>query len=224
MKKTLTIVFALALVLGFAGCSLFGGGDKSPYYPLTEGNKWEYVDTMTFATDYPASIPMNDTTWSIYSSRIVEVLSKTKLTNSDAFDVWEVQTSTTTGATTTVDTNYVRVDGDSIYSYDKIDGATVSVDPANPKKDDTWTEGSDTLKVVADNETANGYNGCLKISTIPTDSTKNTFASYEFSTYMAKNVGLVMMSMNTVNKTPSGNDTIVSTVTMKDLLTSFTGK
>lgn len=215
MKKALLAVMAIALLIGFAGCDWFGGG-KAPYYPLAEGNKVEFEGTMTFTVDYPEGEFMPaDTSWSMDVSSENEVIGETTLPGNDEMKVWEVKATSTIDTTTTESTSYVKVENDSVYIYDD-GGVLASTQPADPKVGDTWVESTLTYKVEADGKEANGYTGCLEVSMTPDDiSMYDTYSSMQ---YWAKNVGVVLMTMNTVAKTPMGNGEMITTIDMENKL------
>jgi hypothetical protein len=225
MKKALALALGIVFVLGMAGCDLFNPGNKSTYFPLTEGNKWEYEGTSTVSIDYPEGEFMPaDTSWTINSTSVTEVIGKTTLTGADALEVWEVKSTTITDnpVDTTEGTSYVRIDKDTVYTYLYLDSAAVSSYPAEPVKDDTWKQGTITYTVVADNETAKTYTGCLKVEMKPDDT--SMFTTYEAFQYWAKKTGVVMTTMKMVTEIPMGDGTMVTTTESESNLKTFTGK
>jgi hypothetical protein len=227
MKKALLAVMAIALVLGFAGCSLFGGG-KSPYYPLKEGNKWEYsgwsVSEMIFTSDL---IP--DTYDSTATSSTTEVVGETELTGDEAIKVWEVKT--TSGDVTTTD--YVDVDKDWVYFYDELSDSDAWYKwPNEPVKGDKWdvvfaidstTSVKISYEVVEEGVTAFGdYTDCLKISVSSDAINVADYETYENYIYLAKNVGQVMSTTKSVMITVVGTDTTTYRLQGESKLDKFT--
>lgn len=216
MKKALITVLVVVMGLSLMGLDCFGGGGKSPYFPLAEGNKLEYEGTQTTTMDYPEGEYMPaDTSWAWDVSAVTEVIGETTLPGNDEMKVWEVKSTSVVDTFTTESTSYVKVENDSIYTYDK-DGVLSSTYPADPKVGDTWKQGTINFKVEADGKEANGYTGCLEISMTPDDiSGYDTYSSLQ---YWAKDVGVVLMNMNTVMKTAMGADTMVTTIDMENKL------
>jgi hypothetical protein len=196
MKKALLAVMAVALIIGFAGCSLFGGA-KSPYYPLKEGNKWDYETTVITTMEYEdTTITPNtaDTTTDTYSS---EVIGETELTGEEALKVWEIKTGD--------ETDYVHVDKDWVYFYDELsDSEEWYKWPNEPDVGDKWdvvfdiddtTTYTISYEVTETGATAFGdYTDCLKIKVTPEDADR--FDTYDSWMFVAKDVGTVMYKTN----------------------------
>jgi len=227
MKKALLAVMAIALVIGFAGCSLFGGA-KSPYCPLAEGNKWDYEMTVMSSTEYVDTTytkNMYDTTTTTYSS---EVVGETELTGDEAIKVWEIKSGD--------ETSYVDVDKDWVYIYDDIsDSEEWYKWPNEPKKDDSWkmiVEAVDTLAdppetttvtttytVEEEGATAFGdYTDCLKIKVLSDAINLDDYTEYENWMYMAKDKGTVYYYVKIV----MGDTTYTMTIESETKLTDFT--
>ncbi len=175
MKKLLVFVPIALLIIG---C---GGGEKN-YYPLTEGNTWNYR-TIT-------NVTMPDTTISDTGSVKTEITVKTTLNNGT--EVYE-QIMTMDG---TADTSYVQDTDDYILSYeDKADTEPDTMVALPLEEGKTWT----VLKDSAYTETgkaigkesvtvpAGTYDDCWKIAYIYADS---AFSETSF-VYLAPDIGMV---------------------------------
>ncbi len=220
MKKALLAVMAIALVIGFAGCDIFGGA-KSPYCPLAEGNKWDYDVTMQTTVDDSVTL---DSTWTTSS----EVIGETETTGDEPIKVWEVKTGDVS--------SYVNVDKDWVYFYDDLANTEEWYKfPNEPIIGDKWdittiTEINDTTsdtsttsyEVVADGEEANGYTGCLKVQSTPESKVTDLFDTYESFLYWAKDVGNVLGTTKIVKKTVVLEDTITATTETESKLNTFT--
>jgi len=171
MKKLLVLVPIMFLVIG---C---GGGEKN-YYPLTEGNTWDYRTITTVTIDTTTTV---DT-----GSVNVEITVKTTLDNGT--EVYE-QVST---IDTLKDTSYVQKTDDYLLSYsDKADTVPDTTATLPIEEGNTWTVTSDTNytetgKVLGKESVtvpAGSYDDCWKIAYISDGET--TFV------YLAPDIGMV---------------------------------
>ncbi len=160
MKKTLAIVFAFALVLGFAGCSIFGG--SVDYFPVKEGKVWTYETVKHDSTYYIMgdSSVVKDSTWETTSTCIGET------TLDNGTKVWAFESATS-------DTSYMELGKDTVYFYAaKTDTVSLYGIPKDLKVGTTWAiPVNDTLDITWKAEstedvtvTAGTYAGALKIS------------------------------------------------------------
>lgn len=181
MKKLLVFVPIALLIIG---C---GGGEKN-YYPLTEGNTWNYrtITTMT----------IGDSTSSDTSSMTTEITVKTTLNNGT--EVYE-QIMTMEGST---DTSYVQETDDYILSYeDKADTEpdTMVALPLEEGKtwtvlaDSTYTETGKAIGKESVTVPAGTYDDCWKIAYIYADS---AFSETSF-VYLAPDIGMVKVYEST---------------------------
>ncbi len=190
MKKLLVLVPLALLIIG---C---GGGEKN-YYPLSEGNTWNYrtISTMT----------IGDSTIVDTGSVTTTITVKTKL--NDGTDVYEQITNSEGYA----DTSYVQETDNYILGYD--DKADVSPDTTVTlpvEEGNTWTVFSDseyteTGKVMGkENVTvpAGSFDDCWKIAYI-TEFDSEVETSY---VYLAPDVGLVKVQQSIVIDTLMTND------------------
>lgn len=219
MKKALMAVLVVVMGLSLMGLDCFGG-KGAPYYPLAEGNKWEYSGTTTTTMDYPEGEHMPaDTSWETSMTSVNEVIGEVDIPGAD-MKGWEVKSTTTLeGIDPVVSTAYVRVENDSVYTYDK-DGALTSTYPADPAVGEEWTVSTTTFKVEADGKEANGYTGCLEVSATPDDT--SMFTEYSSLAYWAKDVGQVLMTMKTVATSAMGDGDLVTTIESETKLDTFT--
>lgn len=224
MKKALLAIMAIALVIGFAGCSIFGGA-KSPYYPLKEGNKWEYEGTTITSIEYADTTYVKNSYDTTTATSTTEVIGETELTGDNAIKVWEVKSTSGTSSST----SYIDVDKDWVYIYDKIDASTESYKwPNEPKKDDTWeqeivvddtTTYKITYTVVEEGVTAFGdYTDCLKIKMVPSNVKLDDYTTYENWMYMTKNTGVVYY----YTKMVMGDTTYTMSIESETKLKTFT--
>jgi len=181
MKKALMAVMAVALLIGFTGCSIFGGAVD--YYPAEEGK----IATSTVVTHdstwmaFDSSSVVNDSTWDITS----ECMGKTTL--EDETEVWEFMNQ---------DDMYSYMgfdkDGDKVNFYsDKTDSAFVTVWPYTLEVGTTWTINDVDYEVVAEEDVtvpAGTYTGALKVSMTP-PAVENV--TYEGFMWMDKKHGTV---------------------------------
>ncbi len=181
MKKLLVFVPIALLIIG---C---GGGEKN-YYPLTEGNTWNYR-TIT-------NVTMPDTAFSDTSSMTTEITVKTTLNNGT--EVYE-QIATTDGGK---DTSYVQETDDYILSYeDKADTEPDTMVALPLEEGKTWTVFNDstytqTGKAIGKESVtvpAGTYDDCWKIAYIYADS---AFSETSF-VYLAPDIGMVKVYEST---------------------------
>ncbi|TET22103.1 MAG: hypothetical protein E3J71_07275 [Candidatus Stahlbacteria bacterium] len=242
MKKALLAVLAIALIIGFAGCSIFQKG--SPYYPLAEGNKWEYSGTSKTIMDYPEG--MDDVEITVNTTVVSEVMALEETTGDEPIEVWKIKAILTVdveGVDPTTSYSYVDADKDYIYFYKDLDATEEWYKiPSKPDKDDTWTVtieeviidsivDSDTFTttitfktdytVVETGVEANDYTDCLKIEAKPED--YDDYDSYESFDYWAKDVGSVKTEFKWVMTRPYGEeDTFTMTIEGETKLDKFT--
>lgn len=212
MKKALLAVMAIALVIGFAGCDIFQA--KSPYYPLADGNKWDYDVTMKITVDDSVTL---DSAW----TTATEVIGETELDNGTK--VWEVKDED--------ETSFVEVDKDWVYTYEtKADTTEWYKWPNEPKVNDTWdvvfqiddtTTFTIKYEVVEDGVEANSYTGCLKVKVTP-EGIADMYDEYESFQYGAKDVGTVLSTTKSVMKIVVLEDTITTTTETESKLNTFT--
>ncbi|MBD3286423.1 hypothetical protein GF359_07670 [candidate division WOR-3 bacterium] len=212
MKKALMAVMVVALAIGFVGCDIIGGA-KSPYYPLAEGNTWDYDVSMTTTVDDSVTL---DSSWTTKT----EVVGKTEL--DDGTKVWEVKNEDAT--------SFVEVDKDWVYTYEtKADTTEWYKWPNEPKVGDTWdmviqiddtTSSTTTYEVVEEGVEANTYADCLKVQVTPEGT--DMFDEYENFMYWAKDVGNVKTTCKTVIKTVILDDTMTTTTETESNLNTFT--
>jgi len=238
MKKALLAVMAIALVIGFAGCTIFG--PKAPYHPLKTGNKWDYTTTTktTMVIDEGEPIEVE-----ITSTTVTEVLGEKETTGDEPITVWEIKSVATVDTFVTESFSYVDVDKDYIYYYKDLDATEEWFKiPSDPVLDDTWTTlaelvtidsivDTDTFtttttlttnyKVVADAETANDYENCLKIEVTPPGGIAD-YDTYEDFQYWAKDVGNVMTVLKSIKTEETEYYTSVTTIESETKLTTFT--
>lgn len=190
---------------------------SSPYFPYKEGKTWNYETITNGEIDYPDDSPMEDTSWTDTFTYVSEVIRETQLTGSNPLPVWELKyTYIWDDMNPEVYYDYAHIEPDSAYFYDKRDDSEPWYTfPSEPELGDEWTIeietviidsiiGTDTFtttvtfrtdyEVVADGETANGYEDCLKIEAIPENYAD--YDSYERFEYWAKDVGNVMATTN----------------------------
>ncbi|MBN2380228.1 hypothetical protein JXM67_10565 [candidate division WOR-3 bacterium] len=193
MKKALMVVMAVALVIGFAGCDIFGGAVD--YYPAKEGN----IATSTVVTHdstwmaFDSSSVVNDSTWDNTS----ECMGKTTL--EDETEVWEFKNQD--GAY-----SYMGFDkdGDKVNFYsDKTDSAFITVWPYTLELGTKWTLGEGdyavNYEVVEENVEvtvpAGTYSKTLKVSMTPKAVENVTYEGYM---WMDKKHGTVKVWFKTV--------------------------
>lgn len=196
MKKLLVFVPLALLIIG---C---GGGEKN-YFPLTEGNTWNYriVTKMT----------IGDSTISDTGSVKTEITVKTALNNgTEVFE--QVMTSDMSS-----DTSYVQETDDYILSYDdKADTAPDTLISLPLEEGKTWTISKDlsytqTAKAIGKESVtvpAGTYDDCWKIADIYSDS---AFSETSF-VYLAPDVGLIKVFQSTTIDT---NMTVESTMELE---------
>ncbi|MEA3311983.1 MAG: hypothetical protein U9Q76_07165 [candidate division WOR-3 bacterium] len=240
MKKALLAVLAIALVVGFAGCSLFQKG--SPYCPLAEGNKWEYSGTSTTTMDYPEGeyIPA-DTSYEVPVTMVSEVMALEETTGDEPIEVWKIKSVLTVdveGVDPTTSYSYVNADKDYIYYYKDLDATEEWYKiPSKPVVGDKWTVETEIIdsivppdtftsvfktdyEVVEDGVEANDYTGCLKISATPQNvADYDEYFSYD---YWAEDVGSVKTEFKSVVTEPYEEDTLTITIEGESLLDTFT--
>jgi len=238
MKKALLAVMAIALVIGFAGCGLFQKG--SPYYPLAEGNKWEYSGTSTMTMDYPEGT--DDVVGTVNTTMVSEVMALEETTGDEPIEVWKIKTILTVdveGVEPDTSYSYVDADKDYIYFYEDLDATEeLYTIPSKPVVGDKWTVETEIIdsivppdtftsvfktdyEVVEDGVEANDYTGCLKISATPQDvADYDEYLSYN---YWAEDVGSVKTEFKSVVTRPYGEeDTFTMTIEGESLLDTFT--
>ena len=238
MKKALLAVIAIALVIGFAGCSWFQKG--SPYYPLAEGNKWEYSGTSTMTMDYPEGT--DDVVDTVNTTMVSEVMALEETTGDDPIEVWKIKSILTVdveGVDPTTSYSYVDADKDYIYFYEDLDATEEWYKiPSKPVVGDEWTVETEIIdsivppdtftsvfktdyEVVEDDVEANDYTGCLKISATPQNvADYDEYLSYN---YWAEDVGSVKTEFKSVVTRPYGEeDTFTMTIEGESLLDTFT--
>jgi|GEM_PF-1275172 len=244
MKKALLAVLAIALVIGFAGCSWFQKG--SPYYPLAEGNKWEYSGTSKTIMDYPEG--MDDIEITVNTTVVSEVMALEETTGDEPIEVWKIKTILTVDVEDvdpTTSYSYVDADKDYIYFYKDLDATEEWYKiPSKPDKDDTWTTEIMTITETIDPETGDtlvdttyfktnytvvetgveafgDYTDCLKIEAKPED--YGDYDSHESFDYWAKDVGTVMSKFKWVITRPFDEEnTFTMTAEGETKLTKFT--
>ncbi len=238
MKKALLAVMAIALIIGFAGCSIFQKG--SPYYPLAEGNKWEYSGTATTTMDYPEGeyIPA-DTSYKVPTTMVNEVMALEETTGDEPIEVWKIKSVSTVDTITTEGYSYVNADKDYVYFYEDLDATEELYKiPSKPVVGDKWTVETEIIdsivppdtftsvfktdyEVVEDGVEANDYTGCLKISDTPQNvADYDEYLSYN---YWAEDVGSVKTEFKSVVTRPYGEeDTFTMTIEGESLLDKFT--
>jgi hypothetical protein len=145
MKRLLLLLPALA-GLFFAGCDLFAGDD---YYPLTVGNVWNYTGFVTQTT----TLASTDTvmTWS----------SRTEIAGTDSLNngtsVFEVVGVTETHMSAPYDTTFTdttttywqQTDACIYFYFDKADTVGGIMVKLPFETGTTWTSGTSTLTVAA---------------------------------------------------------------------------
>jgi hypothetical protein len=221
MERRFIIISAFALLISLAACEeqmdiSNPGGQKqlqqrsegagsSPYFPFALGKKWEYEGIIHESIDYPDSLGILDTSWTMKTRAISEVMRETQLTGGTPLQVWEVKTSNFTNDTlVTDDYYYAHVTKDSTYMYDELsDSEPMWVSPAEPKLGDQWMQVfqmsdsvADTIEynVIADNVSANGYSPCLEIKI--TNLYMETFGEFDEYDYWAKGEGSVLTTLH----------------------------
>jgi len=237
MKKALLAVMAIALVIGFAGCSWFQKG--SPYYPLAEGNKWEYSGTSTMTMDYPEGT--DDVVDTVNTTMVSEVMALEETTGDEPIEVWKIKSILTVdveGVDPTTSYSYVDADKDYIYFYEDLDATEEWYKiPSKPVVGDEWTVETEIIdsivppdtftsvfktdyEVVEDDVEANDYTGCLKISATPQNvADYDEYLSYN---YWAEDVGSVKTEFKSVVTRPYEEDTLTITIEGESLLGTFT--
>ncbi len=182
MKKLLVLVPLALLIIG---C---GGGEKN-YYPLSEGNTWNYrtIQTMT----------IGDSTIVDTGSVSTTITVKTKL--NDGTDVYE-QITNIEGLG---DTSYVQETDSYILGYgDKADASPDTIVTLPVEEGNTWTVYSDsdyteTGKVMGKETVsvpAGSFGDCWKIAYI-TQFDSEVETSY---VYLAPDVGLIKVQQSIV--------------------------
>lgn len=237
MKKALLAVMVVVLVLGFAGCDIWPFGAKTPYLPLKEGNTWEYSGTSKVTEDYPEGGPADTTYYVPYESKM-EVVGTEETNWDEPIEVWELKSTVDTFVSYT----YVDYDKDYIYYYMDLDETEEAYKiPSKPVLDDEWSITEETViidsivdtdtftttytfktdyKVVADDETANDYEKCLKIEVTPEN--VGDYDSYECFDYWAKDVGSVMTTVKWAATYPYMEETYTMSVEGETKLDKFT--
>ena len=234
MKKALLAVLAIALIIGFAGCSIFQKG--SPYYPLAEGNKWEYSGTSTTTMDYPGCT--DDVVDTVNTTMVNEAMALEETTGDEPIEVWKIKTILTVdveGVEPDTSYSYVNADKDYIYYYKDLDATEELYKiPSKPVVGDKWTVETEIIdsivppdtftsvfktdyEVVEDGVEANDYTGCLKISATPQNvADYDEYFSYD---YLAKDVGSVKTEFKWVMTI---HDVYTMTAEGESLLDTFT--
>ncbi|TET22101.1 MAG: hypothetical protein E3J71_07265 [Candidatus Stahlbacteria bacterium] len=166
----------------------------SGYFPYTPNSKWTYdlliVEAYT-NYEYPEESYTDTSTGAI----IREVVGEEEYEGLKAWKVLWIIYEEYDGDTY-VDTLefYVRVEEDSVYSYDYLDEDPVAVEPALPKLGDIWEaynflyDEYTTYEVVADDGEILDYKGCLKIDC---DWEDQWLDQQEVVEYWAPNIGMV---------------------------------
>ncbi|MGQ9465465.1 MAG: TapB family protein [bacterium] len=175
MKKLLVFVPIALLIIG---C---GGGEKD-YFPLTEGNTWNYRAI--------ATTTIGDSTFSDTGTVKMEITAKTTLNNGT--EVYE-QIFTMVQER---DTSYLQETDDYLLSYDdKADTKPDTLIAFPLEEGKTWTVSKDssyteTAKAMGKESVtvpAGTYDDCWKIEYISTSST----SSETLFVYLAPDVGLI---------------------------------
>jgi hypothetical protein len=206
----------------------------SPYYPYETGKVWAYE----FEYEHVTTVMEESDTAITEGERTVEVVRETVLTGENPLEVWEVSSTfwylmimegDTFYMDTTVHTDYLRIEGDSVYAYEKLsDTEPMYSMPAEPKLGDEWeinivdTLGDTTThsyQVVADDAEANGYSNCLEIEYTPDPSITEDYDIWEFYYYLAWEVGQVFSTQYML----IDDADIVFTSEGEDRLVSVTG-
>ncbi|MGQ9817859.1 MAG: TapB family protein [bacterium] len=177
MKKLLVYVPIALLIIG---C---GGGEKN-YFPLTEGNTWNYRTISTTT--------IGDSTLSDTGTVKMEITAKTTLNNGT--EVYEqILTIDQSG-----DTSYMQETDDYLLSYDdKADTKPDTILAFPLEEGKTWTVSKDSLytetsKAMGKESVtvpAGTYDDCWKIADILSDSASSETTFY----YLAPDVGLIKL-------------------------------
>ncbi len=226
MIKKLCVIGVLGILM--MGCE--GGGAKEDYYPLAEGNTWEYAweSTTTVTGTFDTTYTQSGTTTTTVESAV---------TIGDKGDGWKVK-SITDG---TESYSYVYKGTDTLYVYKDENGDTLTYwEPLDLSTGTTWeienTSGeivyTTKYEVVGEEDVtvdAGEFKGAKKIKStysyeqdIPM--VGKNITNYEGYFYRAKGVGMVMATYTTtvVQLDTTGTDTLsVTTVEGETKLTSY---